>query len=51
MPKQAIRRLSWPAAWRRAGLFTAQLVALAALSWLLVITSIDVAILAARISG
>lgn len=48
---QAIRLLPWPAAWRRAGLFVAQLAALAGLSYLLVITSIDVAALAARIAG
>lgn len=49
-PRQAIRLLPWPAAWRRAGLFVAKLAALAVLYWLLVITSIDVAVLAARIS-
>lgn len=48
---QAIRLLSWPAAWRRAGLFLTQLAAIVALSWLFVITLVDVAVLAAGISG
>lgn len=45
------RLLSWPAAWRRAGLFVLKLAALSALSWLLVITSIDVAVLAAGVAS
>lgn len=48
---QAVRLLPWPAAWKRAGLFAAQLVALAGLSWVFVITAVEVAAIAARISG
>ena len=49
--RQAIRLLSWPAAWRRAGLFVAQGCALAGLSWLFTVTTLEVAAIAARISG
>lgn len=48
MPRnQAIRLLTPAAAWRRAGVFVLQLVALCLLSCLLVVTSVDVAVLAA----
>lgn len=45
------RLLPWPAAWRRAGLFVLKLAALSVLSWVFVITSIDVAVLAAGIAS
>lgn len=45
---QAIPLLSVRAAWRRAGLFAAQLLAAAGLSWLLVTTLLEVAAIAAR---
>ena len=48
---QAVRLLPWPAAWKRAGLFAAQLAALAGLSWLFTVTTLEVAAIAARISG
>lgn len=51
MKPQAIRLLSWPAAWRRAGLFVAQGAALAGLSWLFTVTTLEVAAIAARIAG
>lgn len=45
---QAIPLLSVRAAWRRAGLFAAQLLVAAGLSWLLVTTLLEVAAIAAR---
>lgn len=45
----AVKLLSWPAAWRRAALISGQWLALAVLSWVLVITSIEVAVIAASI--
>lgn len=51
MKPQAIRLLPWAAAWRRAGLFAAKGCALAGLSWLFTVTTLEVAAIAARISG
>lgn len=51
MKPQAIRLLPWAAAWRRAGLFVAQLAAVAGLSWVFTVTTLEVAAIAARISG
>lgn len=49
--QQAIRLLPWATAWRRAGLFVAQLAVVAGLSWVFVVTTVEVAVLAAGISG
>ena len=51
MKPQAIRLLPWPSAWRRAGLFVAKGCALVSLSWLFTVTTLEVAAIAARISG
>jgi len=47
---QAVRLLPIRAAWLRLGVFAAQLVALGALSYVLVITAAEVATIVARMS-